>query len=360
MAKKIKIYFVLPTLYAGGAERVMSFVSQNLDKEKFHVTLVVIGLEKDSKFKITGCPVIFLNKSRVLNGAFSLSRLIAKEKPDIVVSSISHLIAMTGLISLFFSKTIFIGRQAGFSGSASFYDETYKRKKSFLKKHFNYFLFGTKQIDHFICQSNDQKENVMKAFGIDSQFISVINNPITNYDIIKTKKSQNSTKKYITVGRLSKEKGQVRILRILSKLTFPFKYLIIGEGPQYDEILSEVEKLGLKDKVSFISYTNNVSEYLVKSDMFLQGSYSEGFPNALLESCAVGTPVIAFDAPGGTKEIIEDEINGFIVADEIKFLERLNDKKDWNPKQIRESVYKKFSTDKILSDYETLFKKLIK
>ena len=47
-----------------------------------------------------------------------------------------------------------------------------------------------------------------------------------------------------------------------------------------------------------------IIDYLSDSDFFIQGSYVEGFPNSVLESCSVGTPVIAFNCPGGTKEII--------------------------------------------------------
>lgn len=360
MENKIKIFFVLPTLFAGGAERIMSFIAQNLDKEKFDVILVVIGLEKDSKFNITGCEVIFFNKSRVLNGAVSLTKLIAKEKPNIVISSIAHLIAMTGLISLFFPKTIFVGRQAGIAGSAALYDKNTAKKKSIEKKYFDYFSYGIKQLDYYICQSIEQKSNLIETYKIDPNFITVINNPITNINTIKKRYQPNLIKKYITVGRLSEEKGHLRILKVLSKLTYPFKYTIIGEGPLYETLLRETEILGLNDKVSFISFTENVSKYLAMSDMFLQGSYSEGFPNALLESCAVGTPVIAFNAPGGTKEIVKDQVNGFIVNSEEEYLDRLSNEYDWQPEQIRESVYKKFSKEKILSDYESIFIKLVR
>ena len=45
---KIKILFILPSLSAGGAERVISFVSQNIDPDKFHPVLLVAGFEKDT------------------------------------------------------------------------------------------------------------------------------------------------------------------------------------------------------------------------------------------------------------------------------------------------------------------------
>jgi len=103
MKDKIKLMFVLPTLSAGGAERVISFVSQNLDKERFNSTLVVVGFKKDNKYEVSGIPVIYLNKTRVLKGIFALIKLISKHKPQIVVSSISNLNVIMGLISIFFS-----------------------------------------------------------------------------------------------------------------------------------------------------------------------------------------------------------------------------------------------------------------
>ncbi len=355
---KIKILFTLPTLHAGGAERIMSFVAQNLDKEKFDATLVVIGLKKESKYNVTGCPVIFLNKSRVLKGAFNLSRLIAKYNPHIVVSSISHLNTLVGMISIFLPKPIYVGRQTAISGILrQIYPNTYKKSSS--KFSFDFTDFGTRQLDHFICQSTDMRENLIDTYQINDEIITIISNPITQTDVIKISNLNSQVKKYITVGRLSQGKGHIRVLRALSKLSFPFHYTIIGEGAYYNDIVKEVTKLKLEDRVSFIAYTDKVQNYLVDSDMFLQGSYTEGFPNALLESCAVGVPVIAFDVPGGTKDIVENGVNGFLVDDEAEYFRRLNDKRQWNPIEIRESVFKKFSKDKIINDYEKLFIKIL-
>ena len=45
----------------------------------------------------------------------------------------------------------------------------------------------------------------------------------------------------------------------------------------------------------------------------IQTSEYEGYPNVLIESIALNTPVIAFDCPGGTKEIIQEGLNGYLV-----------------------------------------------
>ncbi|WP_179019453.1 glycosyltransferase [Winogradskyella forsetii] len=354
-----KIFFILPTLFAGGAERIMSFVSQNLNKEKFDVTLIVIGKESESKFNVTGIPVIFLNKSRVLNGFFAVCNLIRKEKPQVVLSSIAHLNVMMGIISVFIKKPKYVGRQAGVPGTPVNYNKPRKQNKSLITFFFDYSSYGFKQLDYYICQSADMKENLIQCRGIEENKITILNNPVTQIDIIKSSHLDSKIKKYITVGRLSEAKGYVRVLRVLSRLNFPFHYTIIGEGSYYDTIINEINKLGIKDNVTLINYSDKVANYLVESDMFLQGSFSEGFPNALLESCAVGTPVIAFKAPGGTKEIVEDQVNGFLVNDEDEFLQRLYDERKWDPKKIRESVYKKYNKDKIINDYEKFFHKLL-
>ncbi|MFK7833403.1 MAG: glycosyltransferase [Winogradskyella sp.] len=357
--KKIKIFFVLPTLFAGGAERVITFVSKNLDKTKFDVSLVVIGFEKDSKYDVSGLSVIYLNKERVLSSVFTIIKLLAKHKPNIVLSSISHLNIMMGLISKLFPKIKFIGRHATITNVASKYKK--QKKKSLISSIINTDQIGTKSLDYIICQSLDMKNDFLQIYKINEKHIKIIHNPVTQIDFLKQDNGQiNGVRRFITVGRMTKIKGQARLLDILSRLTIPFEFTIIGDGGSKAEIHKKIEDLQLTDKVKHIEHSDDVFSHLIKHDMFLQGSYSEGFPNALLESCAVGLPVVAFNAPGGTREIVTNGVNGFIVENEDEFLNKLQENKVWNPKEIRASVYKKFNKDKIIGDYEQLFFDILK
>jgi glycosyltransferase involved in cell wall biosynthesis len=104
-----------------------------------------------------------------------------------------------------------------------------------------------------------------------------------------------------------------------------------------------------------------VSSFLKENDVFLQGSYSDGFPNALIESCVVGTPIIGFNAPGGINEIIEDGENGFIInsIDEcVEKLNQLNSDFTFLPKKVNQIVTERFNSKKIIGQYEDLFLKL--
>ncbi|WP_407557750.1 glycosyltransferase [Winogradskyella sp. 4-2091] len=351
---KIKIMFILPSLSAGGAERVISFVSQSIDKNKFQPLLVVAGFEKDSAYDVSNVDVVYLNKPRILTALPSIVGTIRKHKPQVVVSSISHVNTAMSMLSPFFRKTKFIGREATVLSKRS--NEKKARQWSPLRLLPN----GFKNLDAIICQSEDMAEDMITNFNIPKSHIHVINNPISNLPKVKPTQPFTDVRKFITVGRLTEVKGHLRLLDILSKYKQPFKYTIVGDGGLKDEIFQKAKDLNIFQHIEHVPFTNQVNEYIAQHDLFLQGSFVEGFPNALLESCVVGTPVIAFKAPGGTKEIVENNINGYLVENEDEYLEKLKLTENWNPEIVRESVYKKFNKEVILQQYEALFTNILK
>lgn len=351
MTKK-RIVFILPNLTVGGAERVISFVAQNLDPKEYNVTLLVIERNSGKSYTIgNNINTIYLNKTRVLKAIPSLFKYIKQNKPDIVVSCLAYLNIIVGFISLFLKKPKYIAREGTVIGARG-------KSKSFSSKLFALLIRITYPLyDRIICQSIDMKLDLNLNYNVPDKKMTIINNPITNNKLECNKEKINYDRpiKYITVGRMVDVKGHLRLLKILSKLLFDFKYTLIGEGPKQNEIFEMIEAYGMSDKITHIPYTNKVDVFLCESDVFLQGSYVEGFPNTVLESCVVGTPAIAFDAPGGTKEIIENGVNGYIVENESEFIDKLNLKTIWDANQISTSVQQKFGKEIILKNYSDLF-----
>ena len=273
-----------------------------MNTEKFSTTLLVVGFEKDTVYDTHDLNVIYLNKTRVLGAIFDFIRYFRTEKPDIVVSSIFHLNTLIAFLSVFFPSIKFVAREANvlsvlnkYSGSGS------SNLPKFLV------VLAYKLVDCLICQSKDMQDDMVNNYGVPLKKTVLINNPITNSFKIKEQTvNKNEPLQLITIGRLSKEKGHDRIIDVLSQLKFSFHYTMIGNGNEKDTIFNLIKTKGIEDKITHIEYTKDVEKYLSQSDIFLQGSYSEGLPNALIESCVIGTPIVAFKAPGGLNEIIEE------------------------------------------------------
>jgi glycosyltransferase involved in cell wall biosynthesis len=76
-----------------------------------------------------------------------------------------------------------------------------------------------------------------------------------------------------------------------------------------------------------------------------------------LEAICLGVPVIYFDAPGGTKDIVTDGHNGFCIRNEDKFEDVVNKSLTlvWNRKLISKNAKEKFDYEKIMALYHQLF-----
>ncbi|MDT0607836.1 glycosyltransferase [Croceitalea rosinachiae] len=350
--KKIKVLFVIPSLRAGGAERVMSYVSQNLNPNLFDTTLLVIGHRKDTSYTLDRTNVVFLKKNRVLFSFLPIFFFLKKHQPHIVISAIGHVNALMGLESIFFRRIIFVGREVNVISVLSKIQPS-KKWYAFL----NLTKHTYKLLDIILCQSRDMADDMRINFDVPLEKIRIVNNPISDEFYPKEEYPINLVPKFVTVGSLVERKGHKRILNALLNYDGAYEYMIIGNGSMADEILDYAAEKGMKENITHIPFTKNVADYLKKADVFLQGSFVEGFPNALLESCATGTPVIAFKAKGGINEIVENGINGYIVENEMEFTDKLSLllSKKLNPKQVSFTVFQKFSSSKILKQYETLF-----
>jgi glycosyltransferase involved in cell wall biosynthesis len=74
-----------------------------------------------------------------------------------------------------------------------------------------------------------------------------------------------------------------------------------------------VDSIGLKDKVFFTGFRENIPELLAAFDIFVLPSRSEGFGRVNLEAMAMGKPVISTKV-GGIPEVVLDEITGILVT----------------------------------------------
>ena len=138
MSKKINICFIIPSLRAGGAERVMSFLAENINQDLFTSELLVVGFEEDKSYDITKIPVTFLNKHQVRKGFFSIYQHLRKNEVQIVISAISHLNMLMSIMAVFMPKVKFVGRETIVRTGTSSYKKQ-KNKPSLINRFWSNF-----------------------------------------------------------------------------------------------------------------------------------------------------------------------------------------------------------------------------
>ena len=216
-----------------------------------------------------------------------------------------------------------------------------------------------------------------KKYGLPNEIETYIIRPAINTMFFKNdlflKSSFNNKKKkihFLTVARLHWKKGIEYMLEALAffkeEYSNNFIYTIIGDGSEKERLVYAVKSLNLEGFVKFkgTMKPDEIKEFYMKSDIYLQYSIQEGFCNSVLEAQSMGLLVIASNAEGLDENIV-DGITGWLVkkydpkllAKKIKNIINIkNNKLDLIRKKAIERVNKKFS----IEDQTMLFKKFYK
>ena len=354
---KKKICFIVPNLGGGGAEKVALHLLNNLNLNKFNLSVIIIYKDKGEYFTDLRKEVkrIFLEKEKVRYFIFSLYKTLKKEKPDIVIDFSFESMILTGVFIIpFFKNIYFVGRQMNILGIQKF---------NFLKRWL--LKMAYKNFDKIITQSRDMTEDLLKNISISKEKIEEINNA-TDIDKIEELSNENieiefdkNSKNLLCVGRLAPQKGFDLIINTMLLLDKNIKLYIIGNGKEKENLVNLIKKLNLEDHVFLLGKKSNPYIYMKNADLFILSSRYEGFPNVLLEAGACGLYSICNDCPGGVNEIIEKNINGNIVDFNNKNLvakiieENLTSYR--NKEKIKKSIENRYSLSKIINKYESLF-----
>lgn len=369
-----RIFFIIPTLSGGGAERVMANLLRNLNLKKIHPSLILF--EKKDEF-LTELPLIipiFELKTGVYKYIFpwlivlKLTKLLKEEKPDLILSFMWYPNAIT-LMARFLGKIktkVIISERI-----STFIYEGYLI--NFLRSLVIRYVYP--KANFIILNSNDIAKNLIDSYGITKKKISVIYNPI---DINLIHKKANKSLKYhwyqknediiIAIGRLCEQKGfsyLIKAISILTKKGTGCKLIILGEGKNRQKLHKLIIQLGIEDRVFLLGFQLNPYKYLARAKIFVLSSLYEGLPNVLLEALALGVPVIATRCPTGPEEIITNGINGLLVppADETALAWAIS--KLLNDKELRQKFSEQgrkraedFRINKIIREYEKVIDKI--
>lgn len=233
-------------------------------------------------------------------------------------------------------------------------------------------------MDKVVCVSDGQATKV-KRYGVPSEKVLVI------HDAVRPERFSNPNDQYRTqleeyfskptelivgaAGRLSPEKGfSVFIDAAVQVATRcpTVNFAIFGEGALRDQLQRQIDSLGLSPRCRLVGFRKDFHRFLPQLDLFVQSSFTEGLPNVLLESAVAGVPVVATDV-GGTAEIVEDGVTGYLVpsGDASALANRiigvLSDGADRVHKALasQDRAKQLFTFEKQAESYERLFAQLL-
>ncbi|MEE1946853.1 glycosyltransferase family 4 protein [Pedobacter sp. KR3-3] len=119
------------------------------------------------------------------------------------------------------------------------------------------------------------------------------------------------------VGRVGKPKGINELVRAFERIEKDYKnvkLLLVGEEEPNDPLDEDVyETIESNKNIIRIDHQKDIRPYILISDVFLLPSYREGFPQIIMQACAMNSCIICTDI-NGCNEMIEDNHNGLLIA----------------------------------------------
>ncbi|WP_424474896.1 N-acetyl-alpha-D-glucosaminyl L-malate synthase BshA [Oceanobacillus kimchii] len=224
-------------------------------------------------------------------------------------------------------------------------------------------------VSHSLVQQTNEMLDIDKSIEVIHNFINEQQYHPKNMQNLKYQfEIEEDTKVLIHISNFRKVKRVQDVIYTYEKVqkNINSQLLLIGDGPEYGDMVRLVNELGLQDKVQFLGKQNNISDILSMADLMLLMSEKESFGLVLLEAMACGVPSIGTNI-GGIPEVLTHEETGFIVdlgdsKSAAKYAtDLLMDNNKWNvfSENALQHVKKYFASETIVNQYEALYDTLL-
>lgn len=216
-----------------------------------------------------------------------------------------------------------------------------KKTKNIIWEHGNFYQKQCKSIDKVrslemkLCDSyitlTERDMNTFRREFKGKCRVDFIYNPVE-----RPKNKPNytgDTKRILSVGLVREIKGYDYLVDVAEKVLAKhpdWKWDVFGNTKHYPEYSAHIEKRikdsGLEGKVNLCGTTNDIEKEYQSSDIMIMTSLMEGLPMTLLEAKGNKLPIVAFDIETGPSEIIDDNVNGYLIEkyDTEKMAEKIN------------------------------------
>ena len=379
MIPRKKILFLIESLSGGGAEKILTTILNNINTNKFDVTLCCVV--NTGQF-LKDIPNNIAYQYIIPN--HSDTSIWSKLKYALKYKLVYSWLPLNWVYKLWVPKgnDIEIAFVEGFSTKLLSKSSSKSKKIAWLHTDFGYnhwtpIVFKNNRqeevtyskFNNVVCVSHVVKDSLLKIYP-------TLNNVIVKYnpinDILIRDMSTISSGiecrnveslKLISVGRLTPQKGYDRLLPIIKRLYdngHNISLTILGEGSERNKLEEYIAKNNLENIVSLPGFTPNPYSIIKEHDLFVCSSRAEGYSTAVTEALILGLPVITTDCSGMRELLGENNEYGVVVQNDEeslyngikKFLENKSYLEFYTTKAIERG--KKFSLTSLMNEIEDI------
>lgn len=131
--------------------------------------------------------------------------------------------------------------------------------------------------------------------------------------------SNNGEIKVLTVGRLSKEKGQDLAIRVLARLKnegYKIKWFCLGEGPGREDYEKLIKQCGIESDFILLGSNSNPYPFMEQCDIYVQPSRYEGYCLTIMEAMCLNKPILSTEVNGVREQIVDNKTGIIVPVDE--------------------------------------------
>ena len=317
-----KILFLIHDLGQGGAEKVLVNLVNNIDRNKFDVSVIALFgggineqfLNPDIHFRTIWKKEVRGNsKLMKLLSPQQLHKKCVKEQFDIEISYLEGPSAR--VISGCTDKTIKLVswihvEQHTMRKFASAFRSEKEARECYSR--FDQTVCVSQNVHDDFCRILDFQKPCRVLYNtVESEkILAVAAEPVLGLE-------DDGKVRLIAVGTLKKSKGYMRLLRIIKRLKdekYGVHLYILGVGPLEQEMKDYINQHELHEEVTLLGYQTYPYKYVSKCDLLVCSSFAEGFSTAVTEALIVGTPVCTV-AVSGMKELLGEHNEYGVVTE---------------------------------------------
>lgn len=327
MMNPVKIFFFIPDLSGGGAERALVNLLKHWPSDgAAHLAPILVVRRWHGEYTAEipdSIPRVVLGTERsgmraTVSTVFRLGRELRKHRPAAVVSFLSAP-AVLMAARLFHPRCKVI---LSLQTSPAQWLENERGAVRNLVRMIQGYVF--RHADYLMPISEGIARELRELYGLAGSAMTVIHNSV-DIDMITRESAgdcphellrEEGTFRIITAGRLVRQKSQEVLIEAVARLATLGKKVdlfILGQGPDLAFLEETAGRLGIRQRVHFLGFQKNPWRFFRNADLFVLPSKYEGFANVIIEAMACGLPVVSTDAPHGPREILHDGEYGLMV-----------------------------------------------